>query len=98
MGKATARATAALAVLLAAAGCSYEPVTGGTVTNKDTYTYTTTVRSGSVPIIQVHEGHTLTVRLPDATSEDWSVTDGVYESCSIGQTVDRTDSGQITCR
>lgn len=80
--------------------CSYTPVQG-VIIDKDTYTNITYIKVGEVPFPQYNTEHRLTVQYEDAEGatqiESWNVTSSVYSACEVGNGIDRTEDGSITC-
>ena len=96
-----ARARATAAVVLAAGavmltGCTYTEVSGGVVTEKLAYDQGLTVPVGNVTVWVPSTAWQLTVEY-QGQEDVWQVTQVEYDSCSVGDRIDRASTGDLTC-
>lgn len=79
------------------AGCSYNPVENALITGKtNSVEFTHTIIIGRIQIPQYQPVYRVEVEY-DGVVKTWRVGPTVYNSCRVGERVDRDEKGNIHC-
>lgn len=91
-----------LITALAFTACSYTPIENGVIKDKSSYTQVIYHKVGDVPVPQYNTYYDFKVEYTDAETgalktDTWSVSYSSYNSCEVGNRIDRAEDGSLTC-